>query len=135
MLNCNKFYISLRTSAWVMKHIHTVIRFVSTDAKFGTCTVVSLNETLLKIKMRRFKGECAHFSFNKCPIYTHDGASAKCSTNPQQTDDSAVAYKKNIIFLAAFPTTGKLFLKLFNFPAFVCAFLVQLQTYSCMVRI
>ncbi len=27
-------------------------------------------------KMRRFKGECAHFSFKKCPIYTHDGASA-----------------------------------------------------------
>jgi len=46
-----------------------------------------------------------------------------------------VAYKKNIIFLAAFPATGKLFLKLFNFPAFVCDFLGQLQTFFYMVRI
>jgi hypothetical protein len=30
--------------------------------------------------MVRFTGECAHFSCNKCPIYTHDGASAKYST-------------------------------------------------------
>jgi hypothetical protein len=35
-------------------------------------------EHLLKIKCVIFKGECALFSFNKCPIYTHDGA--KCST-------------------------------------------------------
>ncbi len=28
-------------------------------------------------KMRRFKSECAHFSFNKCPFYTHNSASAK----------------------------------------------------------
>ena len=38
--------------------------------------------------MRRFKGECEHFSFNKCPIYTHDGASAKFSTNSQEMDNS-----------------------------------------------
>jgi hypothetical protein len=38
--------------------------------------------------MRGFKGECAHFSFNKCPIYTYDGASAKFSTNSQETDNS-----------------------------------------------
>ncbi len=38
--------------------------------------------------MRRFKGECAHFSHNKCPIYTHDGASAKFSTNSHETDYS-----------------------------------------------
>jgi hypothetical protein len=30
--------------------------------------------TLVEDKMRRFKGERAHFSFNKGPIYTHDGA-------------------------------------------------------------
>jgi hypothetical protein len=29
--------------------------------------------TLFEDKMRRFKGEYAHFSFNKCPVYTHDG--------------------------------------------------------------
>ncbi len=34
-------------------------------------------------------GECALFSFNKYPIYTHDGASAKFSNNSQETDNSA----------------------------------------------
>ena len=38
--------------------------------------------------MFRFLGECEHFSFNKCPIYTHDGASAKFSTNSHETDNS-----------------------------------------------
>jgi hypothetical protein len=38
-----------------------------------------------------FMGECAHFSFNKCPIYTHDGASAKFSTNSHATDNSVGA--------------------------------------------
>jgi hypothetical protein len=49
---------------------------------------VSVYGTLVKDKMRGFKGECAHFIFKKCPIYTHDGASAKFSTNSQETDDS-----------------------------------------------
>ncbi len=47
-----------------------------------------VNGTLFEDKMRRFKGECEHFSFNKCPIYTHDGASAKFSTNLQEVDNS-----------------------------------------------
>ncbi len=38
---------------------------------------MSVNGTLVKDKMRRIKGECAHFSFSKCHIYTDDGASAK----------------------------------------------------------
>jgi len=29
-----------------------------------------------------------HFSFNKCPINTPDGASAKYSTNSHETDNS-----------------------------------------------
>ncbi len=45
---------------------------------------MSINGTLVEDKMRRFKGECEHFIFNKCPIYTHDGASAKFSTNSQE---------------------------------------------------
>ncbi len=65
---------------------YTVIRFLWVRAKFGTCTVVSDNGTLGEDKMRRFKGECAHFSFNKCPIYTHVGASAKYGTNSHETD-------------------------------------------------
>ncbi len=67
---------------------YTVIRFLSVSAKFGTCTVVSVNGTQVEDKMRRFKGECAQFSFNRCSVYTHDGASAKSSTNSQETDNS-----------------------------------------------
>ncbi len=47
-----------------------------------------VNGILVEDKMRRFKGEYEHFSFNKCPIYTHDGASAKFSTNSQEMDNS-----------------------------------------------
>jgi hypothetical protein len=50
--------------------------------------VVSVNGILAEDKMHRFKGECAHFSFNNCPIYTHDSASAKFSTNSCETDNS-----------------------------------------------
>jgi hypothetical protein len=49
---------------------------------------VIVNGTLVEDKMRGFKGECAHFSFITYPIYTHDGASAKFSTNSQETDNS-----------------------------------------------
>jgi hypothetical protein len=49
---------------------------------------VIVNGTHVEDKMRRFKGECEHFSFNECPIYTHDGASAKFSTNSHETDNS-----------------------------------------------
>ncbi len=68
----------------------TVIRFLWVSAKFSTCTVVRVNGTgtLVEDKMRRFKGECEHFSFNKCPNYTHDGASAKFTTNSQEMENS-----------------------------------------------
>jgi hypothetical protein len=49
---------------------------------------VRVNGTLVEDKMRRFKGECEHFSFKKCPIYTHDGACAKFTTNSQEMDNS-----------------------------------------------
>ncbi len=49
-----------------------------------------VNGILVEDKMPRFKGECEHFRFSKCPIYTHDGASAKFSTNSQEMDNSAV---------------------------------------------
>ncbi len=68
---------------------HTVIHFLWVSAKFSTCTVMRVNGTLVEDKMRRFKGECEHFRFNKCPIYTHDGASAKFSTISQEMDNSA----------------------------------------------
>jgi hypothetical protein len=50
--------------------------------------------------MRSFKGECEHFSFNKCPLYTHDGASAKFSTNSHETDYSVVWFIERELFLA-----------------------------------
>ncbi len=44
--------------------------------------------------------KCAHsplnFIFNKCPIYTHDGASAKYSTNSHETDYSAYLQTQNL---------------------------------------
>jgi hypothetical protein len=49
---------------------------------------VSVKGTLVEDKMRRFKGECPHFSFSKCPIYNHDSASAQFSTNSHETDNS-----------------------------------------------
>jgi hypothetical protein len=35
-----------------------------------------------------FTLESTHFVFNKCPVYTHDGASVKFSTNSHETDYS-----------------------------------------------
>jgi hypothetical protein len=49
---------------------------------------VSVNVTLAEAKMCPFTLETMHFIFNKCPIYTHDGASAKFRTNSQETDYS-----------------------------------------------
>ncbi len=69
---------------------YTVIRFVLVCAKFGTCTVVSVNGTFFEAKMCTFTFESTHFIFNKFPIYTHDGASAKFSTNSHETDYSVV---------------------------------------------
>ncbi len=68
--------------------IYTVIRFVWVSATFGTWTVVSVNGTLVEEKIRRFKGECAHFCVKNCFIYTHDGANVKFSTNSPETDNS-----------------------------------------------
>ncbi len=63
-------------------------RYNYTTVKFCTCTVVSVNGTVVEDKMRRL-GVNVHI-FNKCPIYTHDGASAKFSTISHETDNSAV---------------------------------------------
>jgi hypothetical protein len=47
---------------------YTVIRFVGVSAKFGTCTVVSVNGTLVEAKMCTFALKSTNFIFNKCPI-------------------------------------------------------------------
>ncbi len=59
------------------------------DAKFGTCTVVGLNGTLVEAKMFTLTLECTHFFFNKCPIETHNGANATLRTSCEGTDYSA----------------------------------------------
>ncbi len=46
--------------------LHTVIRFVWVGAKFGTCTVESVNGALVPYKMCIFTLESAYFIFNKC---------------------------------------------------------------------
>ncbi len=51
---------------------------------------MSVNGALVEDKMSRFKGECVHFSFKKCPIYTHDSASAKFRTISSEIDNSVV---------------------------------------------
>ncbi len=65
---------------WVAP-LYTVIRFVPVSTKFGTCTVVSENGTLVKAKMCTFTLECKYFIFNKCPIFIHVSSSAKSSTS------------------------------------------------------
>ncbi len=67
----------LLTSLLLLVLPHTVIRFLWVRAKLGTCTVVSVNGTLVEAKMCTFTLESMHFLFNKCPIYTHGGASSK----------------------------------------------------------
>jgi hypothetical protein len=73
---------------------YTVIRFLWVSAKFGTCTVVSVNGTLVEAEMCTFTLESTHFVFNKCPIYNHDGASSKFSTNSQGTDYSVATWSE-----------------------------------------
>ncbi len=64
---------------------YTVIRFMWVSAKFGTCTVESVNGTFVAAKMCTFTLESTHFIFIKCPIYTHDSERAKFSTNSHET--------------------------------------------------
>ncbi len=73
-----------------------------------------VNGTLVEDKMRRFKGECEHISFNKCPIYTHDGASAKFSPNSQEMDNSVLHGVKSLFILLFDVRKGSLRLKLEN---------------------
>jgi hypothetical protein len=89
-----------------LKEKNTVNRFMWISAIFGTCTVVSVNGTHVEDKNRWFKSECAHFSCDKCAIYTLDGASAKFSSNSQETDNSEGLNEriKNITSCVAFTT-------------------------------
>jgi hypothetical protein len=69
---------------------------------------MSVNGTLVDAKMCIFTLESKYFFFNKCPIYNHDDASAKFSTNSHETDYSAYmtlnpissefSYEENLVF-------------------------------------
>ncbi len=55
---------------------------------------MGVNGTLVEAKMFTFTLESMHFVFKKCPVYTPDGASAKFSTNSQETDYSEMSIKE-----------------------------------------
>ncbi len=49
--------------------------------------------------MFTFTLEPTHFIFNKCPIYTHDGSSAKFSSSCDETDYSVGSYGWEKLFI------------------------------------
>jgi hypothetical protein len=83
---------------------------------------VYVNGTVDEDKMRRFKNECDHFSFNKCPIYTHDGASAKFNTNSHETDNNVVS---QTCIQTCDQGVLRLFFKLFFMGVYICCMGVQ----------
>jgi hypothetical protein len=54
-------------------------------------------DNTFKDKMRGLKGECAHFSFKKCSIYTHDGATVQLP-NLALTHTKRIAVQYTVIF-------------------------------------
>jgi hypothetical protein len=60
---------------------------------------VSVNGTPVESKMCTTTPDYTHFIFNKCRIYTHDGASDKFSTNSHETDYSVVALIENLLHI------------------------------------
>jgi hypothetical protein len=66
------------------------------NLKFSTCNVVSVNLTLVIPKMFIFTLKSTHFIFNKCLIYTHDGASAKFNINSHETDYSVGVFVEEV---------------------------------------
>jgi hypothetical protein len=49
-------------------HSYTVICFASISAKFGICTIVDVNGTLVEAKIHTSSDLSSYFSFNKCLI-------------------------------------------------------------------
>ncbi len=72
---------------------YRIMQYVCGCREFGTWTVVSVKGTLVEAKLCTFTLESKHFIFKKCPSYIHDGASAKFSTNWDETDYSATRCK------------------------------------------
>jgi hypothetical protein len=94
-------YIRVRPGFAVTPQMqHGLLQIISTSTLLSVSCELVLNwhlhpreckweyGTLVEDKMYTFTLESKHFIFNKCPIYTHDGASAKFSTNSHETDFS-----------------------------------------------
>jgi hypothetical protein len=75
-----KIYSAQINETGIPRRKNTDIRFMY-STKFGACTVVGLNGTLVELKMFRFILEYLHFIFIKCPFWTLDGANVKFSTS------------------------------------------------------
>jgi hypothetical protein len=61
---------------------------------------VSVKGTHVEDKMRRFKGECALFRFNKCPIFAHEGATV-------QVPNLALQQKRITVHLTSYLSTAR----------------------------
>ncbi len=69
---------------------------------------MSVKGTLAEAKMCTFTLDYTHFIFNKCPIYTHDGASVKLRTNSQETDYSVGSLGPSLSSMLISTSTGTL---------------------------
>jgi hypothetical protein len=64
---------TLKVAVLVMESGKAIPRTLLSDscqfgAKFGTCTVAGINETLVESEIFTYNLECTHFIFNKCTI-------------------------------------------------------------------
>jgi hypothetical protein len=96
---------------------------------------VRLNGTLVEDTMRRFKGECAQLSFNKGLIRTHDGASAKFSTNLHETDNMQCrTYQRDSHFYSCCMLGFNTFISIFTRIRFFLNFFLFTTIYGITMR-
>ncbi len=65
---------------------------------------MSVNGALVEAEMCKLSLESTHFIFNKCPIYTHDGARAKFITSLDETDYSVLTTLTDKVHLDGGPS-------------------------------
>jgi hypothetical protein len=75
--------------------------FLQCSAKICHLHRRELNGTLVEDKMRRFKCECAHFSFNKFPIYIHDAVQVPNLALTHTTENSVGGNCRNYSIVVA----------------------------------
>ncbi len=77
---------------------------------------MSVNGTLVEAKTCSFTLESSHFIYNKCSIYSHDGASAKFSTNSHETDYRAASILVDRKYRDLFLISEALYSQVGNYP-------------------